>query len=142
MAIDRPSVLRSIDFAIVAISLMVMATALGCLMFVAIHYAGVATDPHVRRYLLRLAWVTLTLLLLLVFLFIWLVVRRVSWRMRQRRERSQPTPYVDSWALAGERFKLTPQQERELDELEIDLPGADGQAESDGDGNPRDGQGL
>ena len=36
MAINRPSTLRSIDFAIVIISLAVIGTAMGCLLFITI----------------------------------------------------------------------------------------------------------
>jgi membrane protein implicated in regulation of membrane protease activity len=121
MAINRPSTLRSIDFAIAAISLAVIGTSLGCLVFIAIGHASTASEPAVRRYLLRLAWISLTLLLFVVLVFAWLVVRRVSARMRERRRTPQPTPYLDAWALAGQRFKLSEEDERALAELDAEL---------------------
>ena len=58
----------------------------------------------------------------MVVVFVWLVVRRVSVRMRQRRRPAEPTPYLDAWALAGQRFKLSPEDEKALAELEIEPP--------------------
>lgn len=131
MAIDRPSILRSIDFAIVAISLAVIGTAMGCLVFITAKHATVTTDPQVRRSLARLSWYAFTLLLGVVVLFIWLVVRRVSLLMRQRRRPAEPTPYLDAWTLAGKRFKLSAEDEQALAELEIEPPESDGQARED-----------
>ncbi|MCJ7545188.1 MAG: hypothetical protein MUP47_11635 [Phycisphaerae bacterium] len=141
MAIDRPSVLRSVDFAIVAISLAVIGTALGCLVFITTGHAAAATDPNVRRYLLRLAWISLTLLLFVVLVFVWLVVRRVSLRMRQRRQPAEPTPYLDAWALAGKRFKLSAEDERALAELEIEPPQAQEEGEDQNEDKPEDDEG-
>jgi membrane protein implicated in regulation of membrane protease activity len=138
MAMNRPSTLRSIDFAIVTISLAVIGTALGCLLFITADQAAAAADPRVRRYLLRLSWITLTLLLLLVVLFAWLVARRVSLRLQQRRRPAEPTPYLDAWALAGQRFKLSAEQEKELDELEIEPPRPGDQTEGDEKGDAED----
>lgn len=141
MAIDRPSVLRSIDFAIVAISLAVIGTALGCLVFITTSHAAAATDPNVRRYLLRLAWISLTLLLFVVLVFVWLVVRRVSLLMRQRRRPAEPTPYLDAWALAGKRFKLSAEDERALAELEIEPPQPEDEGQDEDEDEAQDDEG-
>ncbi len=120
MAINRPSVFRSIDFAVVVISLVVIGTALGCLVFITTGHAAAEPDPNVRRYLARLSWIALTLLLFVVVVFVWMVVRYVSLRMRQRSKLAEPTTYLDAWTLAGKRFKLSPKDEQELAELDID----------------------
>lgn len=131
MAIDRPSTLPSIDFAIVAISLAVIGTALGCLVFVTADHAAATTDPATRRYLARLAWMSLALLMLVVVLFVWLVVRRISARVRHRRRPAGPTPYLDAWTLAGQRFKLSSEDAKALEELEIE-PRGDGESNQNG----------
>lgn len=122
MAMNRPSMLRRIDFAIMVISLVVIGTALGCLMVITSRYAAVEHDPNVHRYLARLSLIALLLLLFVVFVFSWMVMRYVFLRLRHRGQPRQPTPYVDAWTLAGKRFKLSAEQERELDELDIEPP--------------------
>jgi membrane protein implicated in regulation of membrane protease activity len=129
MAINRPSVFRSIDFAIVAISLVVIGTALGCLVFITTGYAAAEKDPNVHRYLARLSWIALTLLLFVVVVFAWVVVRYVSLRLRQRSKLAEPTTYLDAWALAGKRFKLSAKDEQDLADLEIKEPHSDDEAE-------------
>jgi hypothetical protein len=122
MAMNRPSILRRIDFAIVVISLVVIGTALGCLVFITSGYAAVEHDPNTHRYLARLSLISLILLLFVVFVFAWIVMRYVFLRLQHRGQPGRPTPYVDAWTLAGKRFKLSAEQEQELDELEIEPP--------------------
>ncbi|MGA2266652.1 MAG: hypothetical protein ABSH10_09530 [Phycisphaerae bacterium] len=122
MAMNRPSMIRRIDFAIMIISLVVIGTALGCLMVITSRYAAIEHDPNVHRYLARLSLIALLLLLFVVFVFCWMVMRYVFLRLRHRGQPRRPTPYVNAWALAGKRFKLSAEQERELDELDIEPP--------------------
>lgn len=138
MAIDRPSTLRNIDFAIVVISLAVIGTALGCLVFIAANQATATEDPDLRRSLARLAWIALTMLLFVVVVFIWLLARRVFGRLREQRRRAEPTPYLDAWTLAGQRFKLSAEQERELDELDIDALRSDDDSKPPDESSPPD----
>jgi membrane protein implicated in regulation of membrane protease activity len=138
MVINRPSVFRSIDFAIVAISLVVIGTALGCLLFITAGHAAAEPDPNVRQYLARLSWIALTLLLFVVVVFVWMVVRYVSLRLRQRSKLAEPTTYLDAWALAGKRFKLSAKDVQDLAELEIGEDG-DQDEEEDKPGGDKDG---
>jgi len=84
--------------------------------------AAAETEGAVRQYLLRLAWLALALLGLAVVMLGWLTVRYVNFRLGQHR-RAKPTRYINFWALAGERFKLPPEEE----------PGQEDQADSPDD---------
>ncbi|MFA6134300.1 MAG: hypothetical protein WC869_09840 [Phycisphaerae bacterium] len=112
--------LRSVDFAILAIVLVGAGVALGALSYITASFAATETNPATRRFLARLAWMSLSLALLLMVVLAWVWIRHV--RVRRALKMPEPTPYVDAWELAGKRFKLSPQQreagERELAELD------------------------
>ncbi len=53
MAIERPRLIRRIEFAVMVITLMVMATGLGCLMFITAGHAADEPDSDTRKMLAR-----------------------------------------------------------------------------------------
>jgi len=137
MAIEHPRLLRRIEFAVVVITLIVMATGLLCLMFIAAGHAAKESDVELRRTLARLAWMSFALAALVFLVLAWLVIRYVSHYLRQRKAKPQPTPYLDAWALAGERFKLPPDTPETLADLGIGGH-EDKREERGGDGDSRE----
>jgi hypothetical protein len=103
--IERRNILRSVDFAIVAVTLAALGAGLATLLYITSSQAAIETDPHTRRYLFRLAWLSLAMLLLTVMIFTWVLLRYLAHRLG-RAKRPPPTPYVDAWSLAGQRYKL------------------------------------
>ncbi len=119
MAIERPRLIRRIEFAVMVITLMVMATGLGCLMFITAGHAADEPDSDTRKMLARLAWMSLALLALVVVVLAWLVIRHAALRLRERKTKPAPTPYVNSWALAGKRIQIPPDAPETLADLGI-----------------------
>lgn len=105
MEIEQRKILRSIDFAIVAVLLVALGAGLGALLYITSSQASVETEPRTRGYLLRLAWLSLAMLLLTVLIFTWVVVRYAAHRFK-RSKPHEPTAYVDAWALAGRRYRV------------------------------------
>lgn len=66
---------------------------------------GVFTEVF-RKFLVTMAVVVGVLLIFLTFCTALLVIRYFSHRIRRLQGRHGPTPYVDAWKLAGQRFKL------------------------------------
>ncbi len=106
-----------------AVTLAAMGAGLAALLYITSSQAAIETDPNTRRYLLRLAWLSLAMLLLMVLIFTWVLLRYLASR-RNRSNRPPSTPYVDAWALAGQRYKLKdhPQDLGEESEWEPDKP--------------------
>jgi hypothetical protein len=115
--VEQRNILRSVDFAVVAVLLAALGAGLAALLYITSCQASVETDPNTRRYLLRLAWLSLAMLLLTVLIFTWVVVRYAAYRFRRSKPR-QPTPYVDAWALAGQRYRVDEHPEDVGDELD------------------------
>ena len=109
MALGPTPLYRALDFAALAVVLIALCMGLGVLAAMTADAAG-ETEGPVREYLIRLAWLAVALLGLAVVMLGWLTVRYVNFRLR-RRGRAKPTRYINFWALAGERFKLPPEQE-------------------------------
>jgi len=129
----RPGPLRQVNLAVTAVLLIVGAAAMGMLLWVTLSQAGQAPDRQ-QAYLYRLAIVTLVLLCLVV-VFLMVVLMRYIRLWLVRPGRGQPTPYVNSWQLSGQRFRLPPEQEEDYDE---DSAGA---GPPGGDGNGPDNRG-
>ena len=109
MALGPAPLYRALDFAAVAVVLIALCMGLGVLAAMTADAAG-ETEGPVREYLIRLAWLAVALLGLAVVMLGWLTVRYINFRLR-RRGPAKPTRYINFWALAGERFKLPPEQE-------------------------------
>ena len=72
-----------------------------------------SADPASRSGLARLAWVFASLIGLNLLLLIWAAARYARFR-RQRSRSKKPTPYVDAWAAAGERYRLSDADEEDV----------------------------
>jgi len=62
-------------------------------------------EGGLRDLLARLAWLSVALLGLTSVLVFWMAVRLLRMHFRPS-HLGEATPYVDAWALAGERFRL------------------------------------
>ncbi len=115
MEIGPRRTFRMVNFAIVAITLIVFMIVMGAMVAVTLN-AGVEADKETQKFLIHLAWVALVLLGLAAVVFVWLCVRRlkeyftdVSDNGPTRRTgdgRMEGTRHVDAWSLARKRFKL------------------------------------
>ena len=91
----------------------VMAGGLVVLIHMTNQAAAAAADQHVRKILTRVAWIELALLGMTMILLFGGAIR--LFRFLLPRKNRTETPYVDAWAVAGERFEL-PTDTSDLDE--------------------------
>ena len=111
MEIEKARKIQTINFVILIITLAAIAAGLAVLIGLTTRAAAAVDDAQAQRLLARLAWVSVALLALTLIVLLWMVMRFV--RRRFRPPGRSCTPYVDAWALAGQRFKL---EENPLDE--------------------------
>jgi len=102
--IEKPKPNATVRFVVLSAALLVMIVVLGVLLLVALEAAEDA-DAQTRSYLARMAWLFLIMLLLTVLCLFWLSIRYLIIWTRTRARRHE-TPYVNAWAMAGQRFKL------------------------------------
>lgn len=95
---------RTVSFVLVLFWLLLLAGGLGVLMFALLHEAD-QSDLEARLFRFRLAWICLALLGGVLVLIVWTIMRYVRQRALPHGSR-KPTPYVDAWAAAGQRFQL------------------------------------
>lgn len=76
--------------------------------------AAIAAAPEHKGYLARLAWVCVVVAAMTAVALIWVVMRFLSFRLTGGDKRT-PTEHVDAWKLAGQRFKLTEEDEDRLE---------------------------
>ena len=93
------------------VAMIVVAAAMGALMWLSLSAAGWAHQPQ-RKGLLIIAWMSLAMLCVCLLGLSWLVVGVLTDRFR-RKGRAEPTPYVDAWKLSGERFRLDETQDED-----------------------------
>lgn len=115
---ERPDA-RLINSVVLVVALIAIAGGVAYLMFSSLQAAGQVEDPLAKKILIRLAWVALVLLAIAVILLVWAIMRLIRLRIGFRRSHSR-APYVDAWALAGQRFQLDkddlPEQEDDRDD--------------------------
>lgn len=112
-----------INSAVLIVALAAIVGGVTYLMLSSLQAAAHVADPLTKRILVRLAWVALLLLALAVILLVWAIMRLIRSRISFRRSHSR-APYVDAWALAGQRVQLDeedmPEQEDDGDVQEGD----------------------
>ncbi len=111
-----PGTFRLVNFAVVAITLMVFIIILGMFVAVATN-AAAGADKETRRFLVHMAWVAVVLLSLAAIVLIWLCLRRIKEHFFDRPNRPHDE-YVDAWSLAGRRFELDDEDDSEDTEEE------------------------
>lgn len=73
-----------------------------------------AAPAEQKAYLARLAWVCAVVAAMVAVAMVWVVMRFLSFRLTSGVKRT-PTEHVDAWKLAGQRFKLTDEEEDRLE---------------------------
>jgi len=112
---NRRTTSRAINFTILTVSLMAIAVVLAAMLYVTVTFASQAPDRRTKRLVLTLAWTSLAALGGTLLLLMWVVIRWIRCRLRSEAPR-KPTPVVDAWAEAGERFQLEEDDEEEGEE--------------------------
>ena len=105
---------------VLAVTLLVAGGLMCYLMATVLAAAGRATDPERTEFLVKLAVICLLTVLWDFILLVWVAWRIIAYRLRPTRH--GPTPYVNAWALAGERFRLRKPADGD-DETDKDRPG-------------------
>ena len=97
---------RTISFTVViAVVALIVA---GCSIMLAITTRAAQearANPDLRKVLVRLALLSASTLGLALMLLLWSIMRFVGYRF-QAGYKHHRTPYVNAWAVAGERFRL------------------------------------
>jgi len=145
MAIDDDSRQRSASLAVI-IGLLIICIGVGSMMFITIEAASSAKDPAAKKLLARLSWMSLVLLCLAMLMTVWVILRHVRNRLKSDLSKpSEPTPYVNAWELAGQRFQLNEDNEPEdpdylpdTDETEDDEDDENGDEGDEDAKGPRD----
>jgi len=112
---NRRTTSRAINFTILTVSLLAIAVVLAAILYVTITTAIQAPDRRTKRLVLTLAWTSLAALGGTLVLLLWVVIRWIRCRLQPEAPHG-PTPVVDAWAEAGERFQLEEDDEDEGDE--------------------------
>jgi len=104
--IERTNRWRTISFVVLIALVTLMVAGCGVMLAILTRAAQeAAASPDLQRVLARLALLSASILGLALILLLWSVMRFVGYRFRVRHERER-TPYVNAWAVAGERFQL------------------------------------
>ena len=117
MEIDNPRTFRTINSIILLAALSLIAAGLVLLTVLTTQAASNVEDADLQKQLARLAWIATVLLGLTLVLLLWAVMRLVRSRMNLG-QRHPPTPYVDAWALAGQRMQVPDDDDEEDVEIE------------------------
>jgi membrane protein implicated in regulation of membrane protease activity len=141
MEVKQGKTSRAVSFAIGAIMLTAIGSAMGSLVFIMLSRAAGETQSDVRKFLYRMAVIAVVLFLLVVIVFVRMLCQYVSFRLKG--EKRPPTPYVDAWALAGKRYKLTDEEKQieTLEDLDIEPGNSDGSSPGDFPRDDRDNEG-
>ena len=118
----RRTTSRAINFTILTVSLVAIAVVLVGMLFVTAAAAAHASDHRTKRLILTLAWTSFAALGGTVLLLMWVVIRWIRYRL-QPEEPREPTPVVDAWAEAGERYQLDEDDQDEGGEGQEDRRG-------------------
>jgi hypothetical protein len=105
---------RTVSFLVLA-ALLLISSAILLVGLRVLEGAIASADAASRPGLARMAWVFASLVGLNLILLSWAAARYAQFR-RQRTRGHKPTPYVDAWAAAGERYQLSDADEQEEDE--------------------------
>ena len=111
---------------VLAVTLLVAGGLMCYLMGTVLRVAGAATDPERKDFLAKLAVICLLTVLWDFILLVWVAWRIIACRLRPARH--GPTPYVNAWALAGERFQERKPSNDADNEGDKDRPGWRGQS--------------
>lgn len=110
---------QTAHFATAVVFLAAMLAGLGVVCYLTLQ-ASASADPQVKRVLARLAWVSFALLGSTLVVLFWVIIHFIVQRLREPLDHT-PTPYVDAWALAGQRVK--PIEEDQDEDEQEDAPG-------------------
>jgi len=107
----RYRAMRLVNFVLTSAGLAAGAGALMALILITTRHASLS-QGETRSAVVRLAWLATALLALCLLMLTWVIARYARERLHIERERTK-TPYVDAWAEAGRRLKLSEEQNDE-----------------------------
>jgi len=94
-----------VNFVVLLVMLMAMIVGLGTLIYLTRDAITRTDDALMQDMLARLAWISLALMGVALILLLLAVMHFVRSRFPAGSAR-RPTPYVDAWALAGQRMQV------------------------------------